>query len=530
MHLYSPSIEYLEGRLKILDQEKLPTTIEWVEVRSPDHMVEILRSLKVRGAPLIGVAASLSLAQVAAQGIPFVEIVEMAGRLRLARPTAVNLAACVDRIMAAAHASSDPLGEIQSKAREIFEEDVALCRLMGERGASLIERGESILTICNTGSLATAGIGTALGVIRTAHEQGKKIHVYVCETRPLLQGGRLTAWELEQSGIPYTLICDSMAATLMRDGKIDRVLVGADRIAANGDFANKIGTYSLAVLAHHHQIPFHPVAPYTTVDFGCPDGDAIEIEERSPHEVRGFLKQLIWSPLEAPVYNPSFDVTPATLVTSHILDRPVAFRPTLPLAFSDALIEAGHALHQKGLLPACAGNLSVRWGDQIAITASGAHKGYLTRQDLLLTDLQGNPHNPKQTPSSDTRLHTLIYSLFPQTGAAVHVHTFEGVVLTKLRPDASSITTRNYALHRAFPQIKTHASAVTVPIFPDSEDVEALSRQIGAYLKEHPETLAFMLQNHGLYTWGQDLQEAQSRVEAFEYLFGVEARLASSMK
>ncbi|MBS0628125.1 MAG: S-methyl-5-thioribose-1-phosphate isomerase, partial [Verrucomicrobia bacterium] len=157
----------------------------------------------------------------------------------------------------------------------------------------------------------------------TAHEQNKKIHVYACETRPLLQGARLTAWELEQSGIPYTLICDNMAATLMRQGKIDRVLVGADRIANNGDFANKIGTYSLAVLAHYHQIPFHVVAPYTTIDFQCLNGDGIRIEERSPDEVRGAkggFGQVIWSPKNAPVYNPAFDVTPASFVTSYILD------------------------------------------------------------------------------------------------------------------------------------------------------------------------------------------------------------------
>ncbi len=530
MHLYSPSIEYLDGRLRILDQEQLPLRVEWVDVQSTDHMVEILRSLKVRGAPLIGVAASLALAQAAAKGIPYPQLVEMAERLRLARPTAVNLAACVDRIMTSAKIAANPHHEIQLKAREIFEEDVALCRTMGERGAALIQPGESILTICNTGSLATAGIGTAFGVIRTAHEQGKQIHVYACETRPLLQGGRLTAWELAQNNIPYTLICDSMAATLMREGKIDRVLVGADRIAANGDFANKIGTYNLAILAHHHNIPFHTVAPYTTVDLSCPNGEAIQIEQRSPHEVRGFLTQLRWSPADAPVYNPSFDVTPATLVTSHILDRPIVFRPTLAPAIADAIIEAGQALYHMGLLPACAGNLSLRLGDQIAITTSGAHKGKLTRQDILLTDLQGRALNPKQRPSSDTALHTLIYSLIPTAGAVVHAHTFEGVVLTKQRPQATALSTRNYALHRAFAGIDTHASTLTVPIFPDSEDVPALSTQVGAYLKEHPDTNAFLLQNHGLYTWGADLNEAQNRVEAFEYLFGVEARQKQNMR
>ena len=204
-----------------------------------------------------------------------------------------------------------------------FHEDVALCAAIGNAGAALIEPHENILTYCNTGSLATAGIGTAIGVLKTAHLQGKKIHVYVCETRPLLQGGRLTAWELEKNQIPYTLLCDNMVATLMEQGKIDRVIVGADRIAANGDFANKIGTYALAVLAHHHQIPFHVAAPYTTIDSHCVNGECIQIEERSPAEVRGAegsFGKIQWSPKGAPVYNPAFDVTPATLVSSYILN------------------------------------------------------------------------------------------------------------------------------------------------------------------------------------------------------------------
>jgi methylthioribose-1-phosphate isomerase len=188
---------------------------------------------------------------------------------------------------------------------------------MAHRGAVLMEKGESVLTHCNTGGLATAGIGTALGVIRRAFELGKVAHVFVDETRPLLQGARLTAWELKKLGIPCTLITDSMAAILLRDGRVQRVLVGADRIAANGDFANKVGTYGLAVQARHHGVPFHPVAPYSTVDLACPGGAAIPIEQREAPEVRRD-----WSP-DVPVFNPSFDVTPAALVTSLVLDRGV---------------------------------------------------------------------------------------------------------------------------------------------------------------------------------------------------------------
>jgi methylthioribose-1-phosphate isomerase len=317
------AIRYNQGHLSILNQQKLPHEEEWIDVQTPEQMVEIITSLKVRGAPMIGIAAVLSLSQLAEQKASREIIQKAAELLKRSRPTAVNLAIYIERIVAAMEKQNDFRRAVIETATAIYHEDTTLCEKMGTAGADLIEPGEQILTICNTGSLATAGIGTALGVIKTAHAQGKKIHVYACETRPLLQGGRLTAWELEQSDIPYTLICDSMAAMLMRQGKVDRVLVGADRIAVNGDFANKIGTYSLAVLAHHHQIPFHVVAPYTTIDPACPNGEAIKIEQRAPDEIRGAagsFGKVIWSPVSAPVYNPAFDMTPADLVTSYILD------------------------------------------------------------------------------------------------------------------------------------------------------------------------------------------------------------------
>jgi methylthioribose-1-phosphate isomerase len=335
MLLSGSAIYYNNGKLGVLNQQKLPGVEEWVDVETPEQMVEIITSLKVRGAPLIGIAAVLSLAQMAERGEPIENIEQAAYLLRKARPTAVNLAIFIDRVLLAMKTDSNVHHNILKTVEAIFYEDVDLCKAMGEAGAALIEPEERILTYCNTGSLATAGIGTALGVIKEAYRQGKNIHVYVCETRPLLQGGRLTAWELEQEEIPYTLICDNMAASLMKSGKIDRVLVGADRIAINGDFANKIGTYSLAVLAHHHKIPFHVVAPYTTIDANCPSGDAIKIEQRSPHEVRGVsgsFGTVSWSPKDAPVYNPAFDVTPASLVTSYILDKGSITAEELPSA------------------------------------------------------------------------------------------------------------------------------------------------------------------------------------------------------
>lgn len=314
LQLKSLAIEYDGGELRLLNQVKLPLEEEWLVMETPEEMVEAIVSLKTRGAPMIGLSAILSLAQMAERGASMEEIREAAYLLRKSRPTAVNLMIYIDRVL-----ETKSKEELLATVEKIFLEDTALCEAMAEAGAALIQDGERILTCCNTGSLATAGIGTAIGVIKKAHAQGKKIHVYACETRPLLQGGRLTAWELEQCGIPFTLICDNMAASLMKKGMVDRVLVGADRIAVNGDFANKIGTYSLAVLARHHGIPFHPVAPYTTIDFKCESGDFIKIEERAANEVRGFGK-LCWSPKDAPVYNPAFDVTPNELVTSYIFD------------------------------------------------------------------------------------------------------------------------------------------------------------------------------------------------------------------
>jgi methylthioribose-1-phosphate isomerase len=232
---------------------------------------------------------------------------------------------CLDR-MKKVICNNASVDKIVQTAIDLFNEDVRLCDQIATNGAELIQDGDQILTHCNTGGLATVGVGTALGVIRKAHEQGKKIHVYVDETRPLLQGGRLTAWELQKLNIPCTLITDNMAAHLMSLGKITKAIVGSDRIAKNGDFANKIGTYSVAVNCHYHNIPFYVAAPMTTVDPKCENGDLIPIEQRKPEEVLGAIGNfgtVIWAPQNVKVYNPSFDVTPAKLTSAWILDEKV---------------------------------------------------------------------------------------------------------------------------------------------------------------------------------------------------------------
>ena len=316
-----------DGRvLSILDQTLLPHREVWLDASHPADMVLHIRRLAVRGAPLIGVAAALALATLAQAGAAPAELRQAAAHLRRARPTAVNLMWAMDRMTAILDggrcAEDVVVAELVAEGEAIFREDVALCEAMARQGLALFGPGEAVLTHCNSGGLATAGIGTALGVIRRAWEAGRVAHVYVDETRPLLQGARLTAWELARLGIPHTLITDSMAAILLRDGKVQRVLVGADRVAANGDFANKVGTYGLAVQCRHHGVPFHPVAPWSTVDLACPDGPAIPIELRDPAEVRGQGGRA-WAAEATPAFNPSFDVTPAGLVTSLVLDRGV---------------------------------------------------------------------------------------------------------------------------------------------------------------------------------------------------------------
>lgn len=300
--LFSLALRRRSGALEILDQTLLPHEERWLSANTPDEMISHIKRLAVRGAPLIGVAAALCLSRVG-KG----EFTTAAAALRAARPTAVNLMHAIDRMLAA----RDPIAE----AEAIFAEDVDLCERMATRGAAYVDSGDGILTHCNTGGLATAGVGTALGVIQKAWEQGKRFHVYVDETRPLLQGARLTAWELGKLGIPYTLICDNMAASLMAAGKIQKVFVGSDRIAANGDAANKIGTYGIAVLAKYHGVQFYVVAPSTTFDPRCESGREIPIEEREAEEVRAGK-----APRDARVWNPAFDVTPRALITSVILE------------------------------------------------------------------------------------------------------------------------------------------------------------------------------------------------------------------
>jgi len=310
-----PTIEWLDGVVRLIDQRRLPGELVLLECRTVDELCEAIRTLAVRGAPALGAAGAMGIALAAARGEPLEAAAE---RLRATRPTAVNLAWGVGRALAAL----DPAAE----AIRIAEEDVARNRRLGAHGAELLPVGARVLTHCNAGSLACVGYGTALGVIRAAHETGRRPSVWVDETRPVLQGARLTAWELQRLGIPCTLVADAMAASLMASGDVDAVLVGADRIAANGDIANKIGTYGLAVLARHHGVPFYVAAPVSTLDPDCPDGGAIPVERRRAEEVVS-LGGVAVAPEGVEVENRAFDVTPASLVTAYVTEEGVARSP-----------------------------------------------------------------------------------------------------------------------------------------------------------------------------------------------------------
>jgi methylthioribose-1-phosphate isomerase len=340
------TVEYINGVVRLIDQRRLPNEEVFIDCRDYQAVAEAIQTLAVRGAPAIGVTAALGLA-VGARAIEaedfahfWARFTDICAVMAATRPTAVNLFWAIERMKACAqaqrqHAVSDVKARLEQEARRILDEDIANNRLMGLHGQALIADHARILTHCNAGALATAGYGTALGVIRAAVEQGKHVQVIADETRPVLQGARLTAWELHKDGIPVTLIADNMAASLMQRGMIDLVIVGADRIAANGDVANKIGTYGVAVLAQAHGIPFYVAAPLSSIDGSLPSGDHIPIEERQPEEVTHFGDRQI-APTGITVLNPAFDVTPHAYVQAIITEVGV-LQPPFDQSIAQAL-------------------------------------------------------------------------------------------------------------------------------------------------------------------------------------------------
>lgn len=333
------TVDYKNGKVIMIDQTRIPAELVSIELATPEAVAEAIKSMKVRGAPAIGVSAALGVALAARHSMTsdpqelFREVERTAQVLKGTRPTAVNLFWGIDRMIEAAHAciesgcsAHDMRESLDEFAVAMVEEDEQINRQLGANGAELLPDEGHVLTHCNAGALACVSYGTALGVIRAAIEVGKRIHVFADETRPRLQGMKLTCFELVSDKIPVTVIADNMAGSLMRKGRIDCVVVGADRIAANGDVANKIGTYPVAVLAHHHGIPFYVAAPTSTIDFKLVSGDDIPIEERSHEEVTHIDGHRI-CPVGVDVINPSFDVTPASLVTAIVTEKGIVYPP-----------------------------------------------------------------------------------------------------------------------------------------------------------------------------------------------------------
>ncbi len=331
------TLEWTDSGVRFIDQTKLPTEETYVTCKTHEQVADVIRNMVVRGAPAIGVAAAMGIAlgiknskaTTGAELKPqFDQICDVIAKTR---PTAVNLFWAIRRMQEKfEYLRMRPVPQIKQalieEAQRMHAEDIAANQAMGRHGATLMPASGGVLTHCNAGALATCGYGTALGVIRAAIEQGKKIHVYADETRPFLQGSRLTAWELMKDGIPTTVISDNMAGAMMNQGKIGAIVVGADRIAANGDVANKIGTYTVAVLAKEHSIPFYVAAPFSTIDLDTPDGSKIPIEQRNPREVTHFAGKAV-TPEGVEIENPAFDVTPARFVTAIITERGIVRAP-----------------------------------------------------------------------------------------------------------------------------------------------------------------------------------------------------------
>ena len=311
------NIDYKNGKLFFLDQTVLPNKIEYIHPRTKEDYYYAIKTLQVRGAPAIGIFAGYAMALLDDDKY------ELKKYLDSARPTAVNLSWATSRMIKAYEDGKD----LVSEAIAIHNEDIEMCKKISEYGLSLLKNGDGILTHCNAGALATSEYGTGLGPLLLGKEKGYTFHAYTDETRPLLQGARLTSFELEKAGIDVTLICDNMASLVMKQGKIDAVLVGTDRIAANGDIANKIGTSGVAILAKHYNIPFYVLGPYSTIDYNCPTGDDIVIEEREPNEIKEMWYKEPVALKETKCYNPAFDVTDHELITAIITDRGIIRAP-----------------------------------------------------------------------------------------------------------------------------------------------------------------------------------------------------------
>ncbi|MFC4375192.1 S-methyl-5-thioribose-1-phosphate isomerase [Nocardia halotolerans] len=583
------SLIWDDGVLVTIDQRWLPHEVRELRLDTVDAIIDAIGTLAIRGAPAIGIAGAFGvvIATRTHTGTDGVAAAHAAAdRIAAARPTAVNLAWAVRRARARIAEGADA---VLAETLDMLAEDGRVNLAAATHAADLVQRlcGDRplrLLTHCNTGRLATSAVGTAIGALRVLHARGAVAEVLVDETRPLLQGARLTAWELAEAGIPHRLTIDSAAAWAMATGQVDAVLVGADRITANGDVANKIGTFGLALAARHHGLPFLVVAPESTRDTAMATGAQIVVEQRAAAEVTGF-GGVATAPTGTAVFNPAFDVTPAELVTAVVTENGVVYRNsdlfdgngravntgsseavagtplggeaatsvtrpggamgTRPSA-SHAHAAAGRAiaavacqLYERGWMPGTAGNISVRIAepDRAAdgaarprtgtalITASGLSKGELAEDDMVLVDIADTTPRPGQhrKPSAETSIHTAVYRARP-AGAVVHVHSpFATALATTTAPHSDTVRITGYELLKGFGL--PDPSAVDIPVFPNWPQVSRIGADIETYLRENPGAAPVLLiTGHGITTWGDTLAQARDRAECLEALCELIAR------
>ncbi|MFD0266111.1 S-methyl-5-thioribose-1-phosphate isomerase [Streptomyces sp. NPDC127106] len=565
---HTPPVGWRDGAVELIDQRGLPHEQRLMRIEQVDELVGAIRDLAVRGAPAIGHAGAFGVALSARlnrrpDGRPDRAAVRAdAERLMAARPTAVNLPWAVGRAL---DALADGTEAVLAEAHAMVAADAQTNGVAAARAADLVQqlapdRPLRLLTHCNTGRLATAAVGTALGTVLELARRGLVEEVLVGETRPLLQGARLTAWELGEAGVPYRIVVDSAAAAAMSRGMVDCVLVGADRIAANGDTANKIGTYGLAVAARHHGIPFVVVAPESTWDRELADGGAIVVEERAAEEVTAYGGVPV-APGGARAFNPAFDVTPAGLITALVsaegvvrpatagLARPAAAQAAAPApapagagpggdatatttaqgapgaqgrSLADSVAALSRVLHQRGWMPGTSGNISARTAPGAAtalITASGGDKGEVTADDLVTVRVADaapfSPGGPR--PSAETSVHMAVYRA---TGAdaVLHVHSpYATAVASRAAagPTPVGVPLLGFELLKGLGL--ADPARTDLPVFPNWPDVSRIADDVEQYLRRTPDAPpGLLIADHGITAWGRDLGQARNRLECLE--------------
>lgn len=507
------SIAWVDGAIVTIDQRALPHTVRRLRLTTVDEVIEAIKTLAIRGAPAIGVAGALGVALAARSSDGDAEeVARAAERIASARPTAVNLTWGVQRAL---DRLPDGPQAVLEEALAMLAEDGRINRAAAAHAADLVQRlcarrRLRVLTHCNTGRLATTSFGTAIGALRVLRARGALDTVLVDETRPLLQGARLTTWELAEAGIPHRLTIDSAAAWAMATGQVDCVIVGADRIAADGSVANKIGTYGLALAALHHGIPFIVVAPESSRDPGTATGGEIEVEQRAAVEVTQ-VSGVATAPEHTAVYNPAFDVTPPELVTAIVTENGVIGQ--LNQVAGQQVADLTRELYARGWMAGTAGNISVRADSGVLITGSGLSKGELTADDVVTVSLADSQRlSGSRRPSAETAIHTAVYRA-TDAGAVVHVHPPHAT--------AHSIGAPKVLRFSGYELIKGLGATelVEIPVFTNHLDVAQIGADVERYLIDHADAPPVLfIAGHGITAWGTNLAQARDRAECLEAL------------